>query len=141
MKKRIPIVILILAPYLYWCLGIYFLLDRGGLSEKALVPILCTFVIFLIVILVPCLVYSLIQIRKGFTPKNMLISGIVMFGTMIPIWIMSIIVSIAMVTTILLSVLVPVILFIDCAFAIPGLLLILVGGARCIWSKKADRES
>lgn len=96
---------------------IYFLLDRGGLSEKALVPILCTFVIFLIVILVPNLVYSLIQIRKGFTPKNMLISGIVMFGTMIPIWIMSIIVSIAMVTTILLSVLVPVILFIDCAFA------------------------
>lgn len=56
-KKRIPIIILILAPYIYLGLGVYFLLNRGGLSEKALVPIIYTFVVFLLAILIPCLIY------------------------------------------------------------------------------------
>lgn len=59
-----------------------------------------------------------------------------MLGTMIPIWIMSIIVSAAMASTILLAILIPLLVFIDCVFAIPGVLLIIVGSIRSTCHKK-----
>lgn len=139
-KKRIPIIILILAPYIYLGLGVYFLLNRGGLSEKALVPIIYTFVVFLLAILIPCLIYFFFQIKNGFTPKEMMVSGSIIVGTMIPIWVISIIVSVAMATTILLSVLIPLIVVIDCAFTIPGILLIIIGGIRYISSKVINKK-
>lgn len=64
-----------------------------------------------------------------------MVSGSIIVGTMIPIWVISIIVSVAMATTILLSVLIPLIVVIDCAFTIPGILLIIIGGIRYMCSK------
>lgn len=141
MKKRIPVLLLITAPYCYWGQVVYFLYSRGGLSTKALFPILCFFVFFLFVIEIPCLLCSFRQIKKGVSAKEMLVSGCVMLGAMIPIWAMSVMVSIAIAKTILLSVLIPLIVLIDCVFTIPGILLTLVGGIRWICCSSTVRKA